>query len=355
MPTMIPNEAGRSGLLALVERTNASRSAKATAAPRSAQTEEPSRDEGPTPLVSIVTPTLNRAQYLNGTLESVESQTYSNIEHLVVDGGSTDGTLDLLSAHEASTGLRWISEPDRGMYDAINKGLRLVTGDIVAYLNSDDLYLPWAVRSAVDVFTENPDVDVVFGDLIRFDEVHGRTVPVFVPRLTLPRSAAFGNLSQPATFLRRAVIESLGGFDTAFAFVADADLWFRAAGRYRFARISEFIAIERWHAGALSTTRRSDMALEDARMRGRYRRGLWAHPIGRLIARQRYHAWSGLTWLRFFLATRGMGRGWGNTIKAGQPSIAIVNALVGIFPSKGSRLRAGVRWQRDPVSITRGT
>ena len=98
------------------------------------------------PLVSIITPTLNQGRTIGATLESVRRQTYSRIEHIVIDGGSSDSTSDILAAAHQASGLIWRSEPDRGMYDAVNKGLRLATGEIVGYLNSDDLLLPWAVE-----------------------------------------------------------------------------------------------------------------------------------------------------------------------------------------------------------------
>ena len=94
------------------------------------------------PLFSIVTPTLNRRELLEWTLRSIRGQSYPDLEHVVVDGGSTDGTLALLAEFEGTYPLRWISEPDGGMYNAINKGLRMASGDILAYLNSDDLYFP---------------------------------------------------------------------------------------------------------------------------------------------------------------------------------------------------------------------
>ena len=108
------------------------------------------------PLVSIVTPTLNQRRFIESALRSVSNQTYPRIEHVVVDGGSSDGTIDLLRRAE-SPSFQSISEPDRGMYEAINKGLRLANGEIVAYLNSDDAYLPWAVEAMVHAFEGRPD------------------------------------------------------------------------------------------------------------------------------------------------------------------------------------------------------
>ena len=109
------------------------------------------------PLVSIVTPVLDRAGTIELALRSVAAQTYANVEHIVVDGLSTDGTVDVLENFGASQPLRWITERDEGMYDAINKGLALARGDILAYLNSDDLYFPWSVEVAVEALKRGAD------------------------------------------------------------------------------------------------------------------------------------------------------------------------------------------------------
>src|SRR6266511_2126965 len=110
------------------------------------------------PLVSIITPALNRVETLGTCLASVASQTYEPIEHIVVDGGSTDGTVEMLGGYRASHRFQWISRPDDGMYDAINKGISLAHGDVLAYLNSDDLYLPWSVEVAVRAL--EPGIDL---------------------------------------------------------------------------------------------------------------------------------------------------------------------------------------------------
>src|SRR4029079_2623963 len=111
------------------------------------------------PLVSVVTPTLNQARFLERTLASVRGQTYPNIEHIVVDGGSTDGALEILERERRAGTLRTTSGPDAGMYDAVNKGLGMATGEVLAYLNSDDAWLPWAVERVMQVFESKPSVD----------------------------------------------------------------------------------------------------------------------------------------------------------------------------------------------------
>jgi glycosyltransferase involved in cell wall biosynthesis len=306
---------------------------------------------GALPLVSIVTPTLQRADYLERTLRSVRAQTYPNVEHIVIDGGSTDGTLELLERYAGTYNLRWISEPDRGMYDAINKGLRMANGEILAYLNSDDLYFPWTVDVVVELLDDHPEADLVYGDFVRVDEVHRTVVPVFVAPFRTAPTAAFGTLGQPAVLMRRHVFDTLGGFDDRLAYVADLEFWLRAAERFRFLRIAEFLALEQRHAGMLSEAKRSEMAAEDARVRAAYRRGIGASKIGRLAAYIRWHWWSGRYWLAFARAARRGRSGWSRTIEACRPDIGAWTAVTGLLPSKGSRLRRTVRWGSDPLSI----
>ena len=133
------------------------------------------------PLVSIVTPTFERAHFIERTIRSVAGQSYPHVEHIVVDGASKDGTAALLERCATQYNLRWVSEPDRGMYDAINKGLRMARGEIVAYLNSDDLYFPWSVERVVDAFRQDIATDLVYGDALRIDRFRRITVPVFAP------------------------------------------------------------------------------------------------------------------------------------------------------------------------------
>ena len=113
------------------------------------------------PLVSIITITLNRARYLEETILSIKNQDYLHIEHIVIDGGSTDGTLELLKRYENQYNMRWISEKDGGIIDALNKGLRMAKGDIFCWLDSDDTYLPGTIKKIVKVFQKHPKVDLV--------------------------------------------------------------------------------------------------------------------------------------------------------------------------------------------------
>jgi glycosyltransferase involved in cell wall biosynthesis len=256
------------------------------------------------PLVSIVTPTLNQAQFLEATLRSVREQTYPNIEHIVVDGGSTDGTLDILEreATPERDGLRWQTAADRGMYDAINKGLALAKGEILAYLNSDDLLMPWAVETVVAAFERQPSTDMVFGDGVKVEQATGDQRLRLFPPFDHVSLANYESLMQPAVFWRRRVFERIGGFDTDLRYVADLDYWLRAGeAGIRVEHVDEVLALERIHAGRLSTASREAMATEDRGMRDRHA-GDHGGAEGRSRAVTREIHWQRRLWRRFELA-----------------------------------------------------
>jgi glycosyltransferase involved in cell wall biosynthesis len=214
------------------------------------------------PTVTIVTPSLNRADLLGRAIASVAAQRYQAIEHIVVDGGSTDGTLALLAECEARCGTRWISEPDAGMYNAINKGMSMATGEILAYLNTDDLYFPWTVEVAVETLLAHPSAGIVYGDIAHADTETGRgKLRLYAPFSLgyLVRSAFIG---QPTAFWRRRVLEELNGFDERLRFVADCDFWMRAGKQFEMVKVDEILAVDGSHAGTLRATHRRQLFRE---------------------------------------------------------------------------------------------
>lgn len=198
------------------------------------------------PLVSIVTPCLNAARFLEETIASVLAQDYPNIEYLVMDGGSTDGTLDILRRYEDR--LRWVSAPDGGQADAINRGFAATSGDIFAFLNADDTYLPGAVTAAVDAFARDPGAAVAYGEAWHVGEDGARLAPYPVEPFDARRLARRCFICQPAAFLRREAFAQTGLLDARLRFAFDYDLWIRLAHRHRFVKIDQALAASRLHA-----------------------------------------------------------------------------------------------------------
>jgi glycosyltransferase involved in cell wall biosynthesis len=228
------------------------------------------------PLVSIVTPTLNQSAYLLQTIASVRAQTYTSIEHIVVDGGSTDGTIQLLHQLDDDPRIEWTSEPDEGMYHAINKGLARARGDIVTYLNSDDLLMPWTVERVVREFDRHLEVELVYGDALRYLQDIDRFDLILQPRFRFSTLGRTGSLVQPAVFWRRRLMERVGSFDTKYRLSADLEFWLRASGSTAFFQVDEVLAVERAHAEAQTARLRSRLGTEAGMIRGRF------HPDGPL-------------------------------------------------------------------------
>ena len=188
----------------------------------------PAADDEPEPvppLVSVVVPSFNRAKYIGATIDSILAQEYSPVECIVVDGGSIDGTLDVLRGY--GDRIRWLSRPDRGAFDAINDGWRLCSGEVFAWLNDDDVWLPNGAAVAVEWLTSHPDADVVYGDCGGID-AGGRTIWYGEARpWDLRRSFLHCDqiIHQAASFIRRSAIERVGGVYPAW--FHDHDLWLR--------------------------------------------------------------------------------------------------------------------------------
>jgi len=196
-------------------------------------------------LVTIVTPCLNAAQFLEQTILSVLNQDYPLIEYIVMDGGSNDGTLDILKKYEHS--LQWQSAQDRGTADAVNRGFALGKGEILGFLNADDLYHPHAVATAVRHLHDNPEAAGVYGDAWWIDEQGARIAPYPVrdfDRAMLERECF---ICQPATFFRRGPFESTGGLDPDFNLTFDYDFWLRLTRTFSLRRINATLADSRMH------------------------------------------------------------------------------------------------------------
>lgn len=185
------------------------------------------------PRVTVVTPSFNQAQYLEATIRSVLEQDYPNLEYIVVDGGSTDGSVEIIKkyAHRLAW---WVSEPDRGQSHAINKGLSRATGDVIAYLNSDDYYLPGTLRAVVEYATANPGVDLIHGTC-RYVDVAGHAIGRQTARISRYDEAidlwdVWWNrrqLVQPEVFWTRRIAERVGLLREDLHYVMDYEYWLR--------------------------------------------------------------------------------------------------------------------------------
>lgn len=206
------------------------------------------------PKISVVTPSYNQAAFIEETLRSVKDQGYPNTEHLVIDGGSTDGTVEMLRSYSSQPGwehLRWISEPDQGQSDALNKGLRMVTGDLVGWLNSDDRYRTGCFEAVVEGFQRHARADVIYGDYTWIDAQGTIT--------QIRREISFSYfilqyhhtlyIPSTATFLRHRVFEEGQFINPALHYSMDYEFFLRLARLgYRFKHISRLLADFRWHS-----------------------------------------------------------------------------------------------------------
>lgn len=204
------------------------------------------------PLVSIVTPSLNQAEFIAQTIDSVLGQNYPRIEYLVVDAGSADSTLSVLKGYGGR--LRWSCEPGIGQAAAINRGWRASSGEFIAWLNSDDTYLPEAVSRAVAFLKAHPEIEGVYGDCAYVD-LGGDWVRDFPARpfsyLNLIRSTT-NYIPQPATFLRRRVLDTVGYLAESLEYVMDFDYWLRLGLRHQLAYMPVRLAKLRLHPGSKS-------------------------------------------------------------------------------------------------------
>ena len=180
-------------------------------------------------IVSIVTPSFNQVRYLEATIRSVLEQDYPYIEYIIIDGGSTDGSLEIIQRY-ADRLAYWVSEPDAGQTDAINKGFARTQGDILAWLNSDDIYRPGAVAEAVMYLRDHPEVGMVYGDADYIDNA-GETIGRFPAAQTDYRRLWRGyvHIPQQSTFFRARLWHMVGPLDPSFYFAMDYDLWVRIA------------------------------------------------------------------------------------------------------------------------------
>jgi glycosyltransferase involved in cell wall biosynthesis len=275
--------------------------------------------------VSVVTPSFNQAAFLEGTILSVLQQDYPKIEYLIMDGGSSDGSPEIIHRY-ADRLAYWRSEPDQGQADAVNRGFAKASGAILAWLNSDDTYAAGAVRAVVEAFAAQPEVDAVYGDCVYVDQA-GRPVTVF--RAQPFDLAGFlcteGYIHQPTVFLRRRVVERVGPLDASLALCLDYEYWLRMATACRWLYLPRSLARFRMHPAAKSAARRREFLGERLRCLDR----LFADPAlpaEALVVRNQAYAVANL-------------------------SGGIQSYEAGNFREARGRLLAALRWDSNPFHL----
>lgn len=220
--------------------------------------------------ISIITPSYNQGDFIETTIQSVLTQDYPHMDYLVMDGGSTDGTLEILQQYQDR--LQWFSEPDTGQANAINKGFRRSTGEIIGWLNSDDIYLAGALPRVAQFFQQHPVIDVLYGDFWWIDAL-GRKL---LARREIPFDHnillyGLNYIGQPTAFFQRRVFDLAGYLDESLHFGLDWEYWLRIA-QYggKFAHLPHFLAATRLHATAKTLAAPPAMNAEHQAIRQKY-------------------------------------------------------------------------------------
>lgn len=200
------------------------------------------------PLVSVIVPSFNQGRFLRATLDSILGQDYHPLEVLVLDGASTDDSVDVLRSYGDRPELQWWSEPDRGVTDAVNKGLTRARGEIQAVQSSDDLYTPGAISAVVEAFDRDRELGLVFGDVEYIDEetnrIGGTSLPPFDFVAYLGKRTY---VPQPSAFFTKAAAQKAGSWRAEVSYAADAEFFLRIATHHRVMKIDRVLARYRFH------------------------------------------------------------------------------------------------------------
>ena len=273
----------------------------------------------PAPLVSVIVPNFNGARFLPRTLASLDTQTYPELEVIVIDGGSTDGSLEIIREWAERLPLRWVSEPDSGQAEAINKGFRMATGEVMGWINSDDLLTPRSIEWATERFVADPELGFVWGFCLVVD-ADDRPLNIQNPFVRedlglLKKHRNF--VSQPGSWFSRRLVERYGPLSEDLHFLFDYEFFLRFAGQVRAEFIPEVMAHFRIHKASKSGSQENRFLHEEP-MVFRAHGGKWLSPF-----------W--LNYLRYRIVERPMQR-------AKQPLRRIARRILGL--PAGARIRS---------------
>ena len=222
------------------------------------------------PKISIITPSYNQAGYIEATMKSVLDQEYPNLEYIIVDGGSDDGSAEIIERYSDRLAY-WVSEPDEGQTDALIKGFDRATGDIMGWLCSDDLLEPTALREVAETFYRDPQLQVAYGDGVWIDaegHITKQKKEIGFNRFIFMYDHNY--LPQPSTFWRRGIYEEVGGLDACWNLAMDADLWAKFAEHTEPRHVPRQWSRMRRYPEQKNSRLRKDSDREDARIRARY-------------------------------------------------------------------------------------
>lgn len=246
-------------------------------------------DDFPWPRISIVTPSLNQAQYLEQAIRSVLLQRYPKLEYIVMDGGSTDGSVDIIRKYAPCLAY-WVSAPDRGQASAIKAGFQKAQGEILGYVNSDDLLLPGALITVGRFFAQNRDATLLIGKSMVID-AEGHVLRLVMGLAPTHHSLLFwgsGGFNQAASFWRREAFFSAGLFDSSLDFSFDYDMYLRLTRHQKAHSVNSYLAAFRTHPGNKTSTLQNVRSREDALLQHRYGIGRYPRAVKELM-RGYYH------------------------------------------------------------------
>jgi len=221
--------------------------------------------------VSIVTTSHNQASFIEKTIRSVMEQNYPDIEHIIIDGASTDGTIEILRKYDH---LIWVSEPDKSQSDALNKGLRMVNGDIIGMLNSDDLYKPGIVPLVVEEFQNNPNLDLIYGDCDYIDENDEVLFTYKAPAFNFKKliTCCYNYIPPMSTFFRKRVLDTIGPFNPNLKYAMDHDFFIRVGLKCNIKKVDYVLGEFRIHDTSKTVTNILKMRRESYEISKKYGR-----------------------------------------------------------------------------------
>jgi len=217
------------------------------------------------PRISIVTPSYNQGQFIEETIRSVLLQGYPNLEYIIIDGGSSDNSVKIIKKYEQYLSY-WVSESDKGPTDAINKGWQKTSGEIIAYLNSDDAYLPGALAAVAEAFQQHQGAIAICGNELKINSEGFVLEESNIKKADHLSLLNLNFIPQPATFVKKSTLDLAGGLDLKVKYTFDFELWLRITRLGSINCIPNLLAVTRWHNDTITVTRRSEIGSELVRI-----------------------------------------------------------------------------------------